>query len=225
MASAAAGTTTLPRPLARWLAAINSQDVAALTELMTPNHQFFVEGEAPTTGVEANCRAWQRYFERFPNYTIHVDEAFARTDAWYLVGHTTGSHVPRELEVVSSSVIWRAALQADQLVEWSIYPATNDHRRRFDITLLDLPGQVALYKRTPMFTGSTIPAGLQRAHSTKRGTWGRIVITRGELAYRILEPAFEEHRLSPARPGIVQPTVRHEVAALGDVEFHVEFYR
>ncbi|MFZ0494390.1 MAG: DUF1971 domain-containing protein, partial [Methylocella sp.] len=33
------------------------------------------------------------------------------------------------------------------------------------------PGYVA-YRRTPVFTRETVPAGLLRSHRTKAGTWG-----------------------------------------------------
>jgi len=88
-----------------------------------------------------------------------------------------------------------------------------------------LPDDVAAYKRTPEFTETTVPGGLLRGHSTKEGTWGKIVVVEGVLGYRILEPALEELRLDPGRPGIVEPTILHEVEPHGNVRFYVEFYR
>lgn len=86
-----------------------------------------------------------------------------------------------------------------------------------------LPADVTPYKRTPTFTADSIPAGLLKAHRTKAGTWGKIIIHSGRLLYRILEPDFEEVQLSPERYGVVEPTMLHEVQTDGDVEFHVEF--
>lgn len=88
-----------------------------------------------------------------------------------------------------------------------------------------LPKSVSPYKRTPTFQENSIPPGLLKAHSTKPGTWGLIVVVEGELLYRILEPELEEIHLSPGRPGVVEPTVRHEVVSMGQVEFFVEFFR
>ena len=88
-----------------------------------------------------------------------------------------------------------------------------------------LPAGLSAYRRTPDFDADSIPAGLRRAHRTRAGTWGRIVVTEGELLYRILEPETEEHVLSPGRDGVVEPEVPHEVAPLGVVRFHVEFLR
>ena len=44
-----------------------------------------------------------------------------------------------------------------------------------------MPATVSAYKRTPTFSNETIPAGLRRAHQTKLGTWGKIVIVEGNL--------------------------------------------
>lgn len=75
-----------------------------------------------------------------------------------------------------------------------------------------------------MFSETTIPKGLLRAHQTKEGTWGKIVIESGTLLYRILHPVVEEITLSPEVAGVVEPEQLHEVAALGTVQFYVEFY-
>jgi len=86
-----------------------------------------------------------------------------------------------------------------------------------------LPINAKEYKRTPTFTEDTIPKGLLRSHTTKAGTWGKIVIEEGKLLYRILEPEIEEVQLSTDKFGVVEPQVPHEVQALGKVKFHVEF--
>lgn len=84
------------------------------------------------------------------------------------------------------------------------------------------------YKRTAEFTEATIPAGLLRAHSTKEGVWGRIHILEGRLAYRVADPRrpASEQVLAPGMdPGLIEPTILHEVEPLGPVRFYVEFLR
>lgn len=88
-----------------------------------------------------------------------------------------------------------------------------------------LPAELKSYKRTPEFNEGTVPAGLLKAHSTKEGTWARIVVVSGQLHYRILEPELEELILSSEKHGVVEPTILHEVAPIGEVVFYVEFYR
>lgn len=88
-----------------------------------------------------------------------------------------------------------------------------------------LPDDVIAYKRTDVFTENTVPKGLLNAHNTKTGVWGKIVILEGELRYRILEPAIEDHVLTPEYFGVVEPKVLHEVMPLGKVSFYVEFMK
>lgn len=88
-----------------------------------------------------------------------------------------------------------------------------------------LPAELVAYKKTPSFTAESIPPGLLKAHQTKAGTWGSIVIISGSLLYRILEPKIEEITLTPTRYGVVEPTNLHEVEPCGPVEFYVEFFR
>ena len=89
----------------------------------------------------------------------------------------------------------------------------------------ELPSNVEFYRRTPEFTETSVPKGLLRSHSTKPGTWGKIVVVEGALRYRIVEPDIEEHTLEPGDCGIVEPTIRHEVQPQHKVRFFVEFYR
>lgn len=88
-----------------------------------------------------------------------------------------------------------------------------------------LPTELVPYKKTPTFNEDSVPAGLLKAHQTKEGTWGSIVILKGTLLYRILEPDLEELELSTTCFGVVEPKVLHEVKAQGPVKFYVEFYK
>ena len=88
-----------------------------------------------------------------------------------------------------------------------------------------LPERVTAYARTAMFSAPMIPEKLLKSHRTKAGTWAKIVILEGKLRYRILEPEMCEFDLSPDRHGVVEPQVPHEVEAVSDVRFYVEFYR
>ena len=91
-----------------------------------------------------------------------------------------------------------------------------------------LPPDVVPYARTSDFTESTVPPSLLRSHTTKAGAWGLIHVLEGRLAYRITDPRRlpTETVLSPEdEPGVVEPTVLHEVEPLGAVRFYVEFLR
>ena len=87
-----------------------------------------------------------------------------------------------------------------------------------------LPDGLRAYRRTPVFTETSVPAGLLKDHETKPGVWGVIHVVSGRLRYSI--PSRRESvTLSPDRPGIVEQTVPHHVTRLGPVSFYVEFWR
>ncbi|HXP04341.1 MAG TPA: DUF1971 domain-containing protein [Stellaceae bacterium] len=86
-----------------------------------------------------------------------------------------------------------------------------------------LPPGIVPYRRTPIFTETTLPAGLRRRHQTKPGTWGLIVVLEGRLRFRRLEPFFET-TLDPTCPAVVAPEEPHEVEPIAKVRFFVEFY-
>jgi tellurite resistance-related uncharacterized protein len=91
-----------------------------------------------------------------------------------------------------------------------------------------LPADVRPYRRTDLFTETTVPGGLLRAHTTKEGAWALIHVVEGRLAYRIDDPRrlTSEAVLTPdTPPGVVEPTILHRVTPLGTVRFYVEFHR
>jgi tellurite resistance-related uncharacterized protein len=93
---------------------------------------------------------------------------------------------------------------------------------------MNLPPGLAPYNRTDVFTEATVPRGLLKAHSTKAGVWGLIHVLEGRLAYRIRDPrrpASETVLEAGGPPGVVEPTILHEVEPQGHVRFQVEFHR
>ena len=89
----------------------------------------------------------------------------------------------------------------------------------------DLPADFVAYKRTPEFSELSVPGALLDGHSTKKGTWGEIVVLEGSLTYRILEPEREELVLDPQRAGIVEPLMKHEIALHTGARFDIQLYR
>ncbi len=88
----------------------------------------------------------------------------------------------------------------------------------------EIPAGFRTTRRTADFTEATVPAGLLRDHTTKAGTWGRIVVQEGTLRY-VVERFARDELLTPDAPGVVVPELPHHVEPIGAVRFHVEFLR
>ena len=68
----------------------------------------------------------------------------------------------------------------------------------------ELPPGLEPYKRTPLFTGATVPAGLLKDHSTKEGTWGLINVEEGETRVGDVVTAVFIDALDVRRSGNVE---------------------
>lgn len=102
------------------------------------------------------------------------------------------------------------------------------YRPRTGVAANGLPAGVRFYRRTDVFTETSVPKGLLKSHSTKAGVWGLIRVLEGRLGYRVTDPSrpASQVELTPETPpGLVEPTILHEVAPIGPVRFYVEFHR
>jgi tellurite methyltransferase len=90
---------------------------------------------------------------------------------------------------------------------------------------LEQPEGLEEYKRTPVFSEMTIPKGLLKQHSTKEGAWGKICVLSGSLAYTVFDPEQKLYQLEPGTDGVIAPQMLHQVEALEQVSFYVQFLR
>jgi tellurite methyltransferase len=90
---------------------------------------------------------------------------------------------------------------------------------------LEFPDGLHEYKRTPVFTEDSIPAGLLNDHNTKLGVWGLIHVEEGTLLYTVHASQAHTHVLNAVDKGLVAPLMKHRVEARGKVKFFVAFHR
>ena len=104
---------------------INRGDLAGLVALMTEEHTFVDLAGEVSSGRELMRRGWAHYFDRCPEYMIHVWQYSVVGDCVALRGSTTGSHLnlPRE-EEFADPLIWVARIEAGQVAEWRLLPDT-----------------------------------------------------------------------------------------------------
>lgn len=98
-----------------FVACINAGDPDRLMTLMTEDFTFIdMEGDI-TRG-----RQYWDYFSLYPEYQIHVMYVLTSGTGVAIIGKTTGSHVPPELEE-KETLLWTAEVRKGLVAEWRIY--------------------------------------------------------------------------------------------------------
>ncbi len=103
---------------------INAQDVESLCSLMTKDFTFIDYGGTIERGKDLMRKGWVGYFTDFPKYKIHVEKVLVGGDGVAIIGKTTGSHIPPEVEE-KETVLWIAEIRNGLLSEWRIYADTD----------------------------------------------------------------------------------------------------
>lgn len=108
-----------------FVARINRHDVAALAELMAPDHRLIDPLGAVVSGAGPLRDAWRRYFEMVPDYRVEVDDSLARGDTVVLVGRAGGTYAPGGVRSSARRwpvpAAWRALIRGEHVVEWQVY--------------------------------------------------------------------------------------------------------
>jgi len=95
---------------------INAGDSEKLLELQTKDFTFI----DMTGDVYHGRDDWQGYFSAYPKYKIHVQHVLVGGNGVAIIGKTTGSHVPPEVEK-HETVLWTAEIRNGHVAEWRIY--------------------------------------------------------------------------------------------------------
>jgi hypothetical protein len=104
---------------------INAGDSEALIKLQTEDFTLIdMAGE-----VYRGRDGWQDYFSAYPKYKIHVQHVLTSGDGVAIIGKTTGSHVPPEVEE-KETVLWTAEIRDNLVSEWRIYSNIEEARKK-----------------------------------------------------------------------------------------------
>lgn len=104
----------------RFVECINNQDIEGLVSLMTKDFIMITyEGESEI-GRELLRKGFQGYFTDYPGYKIHVEKVARSGNDIAIVGKTTGSHIPPEVEE-RETVILIAKIEGNLVAEWRIF--------------------------------------------------------------------------------------------------------
>ena len=100
----------------KFVEAINNGDSEALIRLQTEDFTLIdVEG-----GIFRGRDGWEGYFSAYPEYKIHVQHVLTGGSGVAIIGKTTGSQVPAEIEE-KETVLWTAEIRDGLVAEWRLY--------------------------------------------------------------------------------------------------------
>jgi len=88
----------------------------------------------------------------------------------------------------------------------------------------ELPDGLNLVRSSPKWDENTMPTGLRVEHRVERGTWGRIVVLRGQLRFMARTNPVMNVVVSPDASQAIPPDVDHDLQPLGLVQFKIEYF-
>ena len=100
----------------KFVEAINHGDSKALIRLQTEDFTL-VDAEG---GVFRGRDGWEGYFADYPKYKIHIQKVLTGGSGVAIIGKTTGSQVPAEIEE-KETVLWTAEIRDGLVAEWRLY--------------------------------------------------------------------------------------------------------
>ena len=118
------------------MAAVNSHQIDALSELMTDDHVFVDSDGSRKAGRQSVCEAWAGYLSMVPDYRIFIDETLVRNDTVVILGRAQGAF-SREGAVTpethwSVPVAWRVKVDGDRVSLWQLYVNPEVMRRALE---------------------------------------------------------------------------------------------
>lgn len=88
-----------------------------------------------------------------------------------------------------------------------------------------LPEDVRPYRTIGPFDERSLPAGLRQTHSLKAGSWAKIQIEEGDLAFQWKDGSGERLLLTAPAELIVPPLVPHSVEPIDAIKLSITFFR
>ena len=100
----------------KFVEVINAGDSGELIKLQTESFTLIDMAGDVFRGRDG----WQDYFSSYPKYKIHVQHVLMSGNGVAIIGKTTGSHVPPEVEE-HETVLWTTEIRDGLVAESRIY--------------------------------------------------------------------------------------------------------
>ena len=109
----------------RFVERINDRDWKGLVDMMTEDFTFIGPEEGDVVeGRDTMGQGFREYFEEYPEYRIRVSKVTRSAGGVAIVGQTSGSHVPAEIEA-KETVVFVATIRDGLVSEWRIFSDMN----------------------------------------------------------------------------------------------------
>lgn len=108
----------------KFIDAINDQDVDEIVEMMSDDHRFIDSMGMVIKGRKEMKKAWEAFFEWFPDYEIRVMNTVMTDDTVGFYGIASGTYDSDEISDKDKFEIpaaWRAKVKDNLITEWQVF--------------------------------------------------------------------------------------------------------
>ena len=109
----------------KFVEVINAGNSEELVKLQTEDFALIDMGGNVYRGRDG----WLDYFSANPDYQIHVQHVLTSGNGVAIIGKTTGSHLPPEVEE-RETVLWTAEIRDGLVAEWRIYSDIEEAKKK-----------------------------------------------------------------------------------------------
>jgi ketosteroid isomerase-like protein len=102
----------------RWLAAINSHDVPALSALMASDHVFVDSLGNQVRGAKSMEAGWRAYFAMCPDYWARADHLMFDSSTVLVAGEAGGTISGESWRIPAA---WKAVIRDGRVAEWQVF--------------------------------------------------------------------------------------------------------
>jgi ketosteroid isomerase-like protein len=117
------------RPVIAFNEAINRRDLESLRRLMTDGHVFIDSDANVVAGKEQVLRAWEGFFDAFPDYRNEWSRVVATGDTLIAVGRSVCATEP----ALDGPALWTATAADDKVAEWRVHEDTPANRAQLGL--------------------------------------------------------------------------------------------
>lgn len=90
---------------------------------------------------------------------------------------------------------------------------------------LNIPKIATCYARSPDFNRETVPEKLLSEHNLKAGTWGKLIVAKGEVRYFNAGSDTPDAIILGKQTHTIPTQQLHFIQVSDDAEFYIEFWR